>query len=350
MDIEIISLFPGYFKGPFDESIIRRAREKKLLNIRHTNLRDFCTDKHKRVDDRPFGGGPGMVLKPEPMVRAIQSVKRPASYVVHLSPQGKTLDHETSRRLSKKEHIILLCGHYEGVDERILQEVDEEISIGDFVLTNGALAAIVCVDAVCRFVPGVLGDAQSSEQDSFSGGILDSAHYTRPAVCELTGAVPEVLLSGNHEDVARWRKQQSLTKTQQVRPDLYLSYLDRVGAKSEEEEFALILPVTCLTASARFYRKELCLFQEELGDCWAVFSLSDEKKLLLIEAYPGDKVARALFRYTIKKPGLFGRVKANMLRAGVVIKEKKDGSLIVGDIDGHAWVICDYLEGEQSNG
>jgi tRNA (guanine37-N1)-methyltransferase len=221
MEIEILSLFPEYFLGPFNESILKRAREKGLLTIRHTQIRDFAWDKHRKVDDRPYGGGPGMVLKPEPVVRAIRSVRKPNSHVIFLSPRGKLLTAEKCRSLSKEPHLILLCGHYEGVDERAIdQEVNEEISIGDYVLTNGALAAIVLIDAMSRFIPGVLGDPEAADQDSFEQGLLDCPHYTRPEVFE-EKKVPDVLLSGNHHMIANWRKEMAIQKTLQQRPDLY---------------------------------------------------------------------------------------------------------------------------------
>lgn len=226
MRIDILSLFPGYFKGPFDESIIKRAIQEGILDINLVDIRDFGEGKRKRVDDRPYGGGPGMILKPGPVGSAIQSVRKPESHVIYLSPQGGRLTDTKCKQLAKKEHLILLCGHYEGVDERILQiEVQEEISIGDYVLTNGCLAAIILVDAVSRFLPGVLGHPEAADNDSFSSGILDCPHYTRPAEYrELT--VPEVLTKGNHEAIAAWRYAQGLEKTREVRPDLYEQYLN----------------------------------------------------------------------------------------------------------------------------
>ena len=224
MDIEILSLFPEYFKGPFDESILKRARDKGLLNIRHTQIRDFALDKHRRVDDRPYGGGPGMVMKPEPVVKAIRSVRRAASHVVYLSAKGTLLTAEKCRLLSQKKHLILLCGHYEGIDERAIeQEVDEEISIGDYVLTNGALAAIVLIDATARFIPGVLGHPESAGVDSFESGLLECPHYTRPVNFE-GKEVPEVLQNGDHRKIAEWRHEMSLKYTCQKRPDLLQRY------------------------------------------------------------------------------------------------------------------------------
>lgn len=220
MIIDILSLFPGYFVGPFHESIIKRAREKELVDIRLINIRDFAESRDRRVDDRPYGGGPGMVLMPQPVAAAIRSVKGADSCVIYLSPQGKKFDAAKARQLAKKKHLILLCGHYEGVDQRVLDnEVDEEISIGDYVLTNGCLAAIVVVDSVIRFLPGVLGHALAAEEDSFENGMLDCPHYTRPE--EFEGhVVPSVLLSGNHQEIAHWRRTQALKKTREVRPDL----------------------------------------------------------------------------------------------------------------------------------
>ncbi len=227
MDIEILSLFPEYFSGPFDESILKRAREKGLLNISHVQIRDFALDKHRKVDDRPYGGGPGMVLKPGPTVAAIRSVKRPDSHVVYLSPQGSLLTAAKCRNLADLPHLILLCGHYEGVDERVIeQEVDEEISIGDYVLTNGALAAIVLIDALARFIPGVLGHPEAAESDSFENGLLDCPHYTRPELFE-GKKVPELLQNGNHRLINEWRKEMALKKTALMRPDLYERYLER---------------------------------------------------------------------------------------------------------------------------
>lgn len=222
MKIDILSLFPAYFSGPFDESIIKQARKKGILDIHLINIRDFAEDKHHRVDDRPYGGGPGMVLMPEPAMKAIRSVKTPDSYVVHVSPQGQRLTAEKSRQLASFSHLVILCGHYEGVDERVLEnEVDEEISIGDYVLTNGCLAAIVLVDALVRFVPGVIGHESAAGEDSFENGCLDWPHYTRPEVFE-GKKVPDVLLSGNHKKILEWRKDQAYKKTRRIRPDLNL--------------------------------------------------------------------------------------------------------------------------------
>jgi tRNA (guanine37-N1)-methyltransferase len=218
--IDILSLFPEYFRGPFDVSMLIRARDKGLIEIRHTDIRDFAENKHQRVDDRPFGGGPGMVMKPDPVVKAIRSVRKPGSRVVYLTPQGMTLSAAKCEELAQHEHLILLCGHYEGIDERAIQlGVDEEISIGDYVLTNGCAAAIVLVDAVSRFIPGVIGHPDAVREDSFQKGIFDAPHYTRPEVFEGL-SVPSVLLGGNHAEIQKWRKSEAIKKTSRIRPEL----------------------------------------------------------------------------------------------------------------------------------
>lgn len=220
MRVDILSLFPEYFQGPFDVSIIKRAQEKGLLEIKLTDIRDFGSGKHSKVDDRPYGGGPGMVLMPEPVCAAIRSVKSEKAHVIYLSPQGKLLTAAKCKELAAKEHLVLLSGHYEGIDERALeQEVDEEISIGDYVLTNGCIAAIVVVDAVSRFIPGVLGNEEAAVKDSFQDGIFEGPHYTRPEVFEGL-KVPEILRGGNHAEIEKWRKFQALKKTSRVRPEL----------------------------------------------------------------------------------------------------------------------------------
>jgi tRNA (guanine37-N1)-methyltransferase len=221
MKIAILSLFPEYFRGPFDESILKQARKKGILEISLVDVRDFADNRHQKVDDRPYGGGPGMVLMAPPVINAIRSVKLPGSHIVYLSPQGNLLTASKCRQLAAHENLILLCGHYEGIDQRIVEnEVDEEISIGDYVLTNGCLAAIVLVDALVRFVPGVLGHESAASEDSFEKGIFDCPHYTRPQIFE-GESVPEVLLSGNHKQIAEWRKEKALEKTQSMRPDLF---------------------------------------------------------------------------------------------------------------------------------
>ncbi|NGX39385.1 MAG: tRNA (guanine-N(1)-)-methyltransferase [Chlamydiae bacterium] len=219
MRIDILSLFPEYFESPFAVSIIRRAREKGLVDIRLINIRTFAEGKHRRVDDRPYGGGPGMVMMPGPCLRAIRSVRKEDSHVVFLTPGGTPLQAKGCTKLAKHSHLILLCGHYEGVDQRVMEEVDEEISIGDYVLTNGCLPAIVLIDATIRFLPGVLGNEESALNDSFQEGRVEGPHYTRPEEFEEM-RVPEVLLRGNHKEIAAWRKTESEKKTRQVRSEL----------------------------------------------------------------------------------------------------------------------------------
>ncbi len=219
MHIDILSLFPEYFDSPFACSMIKRAREKGLLNINCINIRDFAEDKHQTVDDRPYGGGPGMVMKPEPTIKAIRSVKRDDSYVIYLSPQGTVLKAKMCEEFAKtKNHIILLCGHYEGIDQRIIDlEVDEEISIGDYVLTSGAPAAMVFVDAVSRFLPGVIGHPEGPYNDSFHGSeTFEGPQYTRPF--EFEGEmVPEVLVNGNHKEIEKWRSTKGIEKLKALR-------------------------------------------------------------------------------------------------------------------------------------
>lgn len=222
MKVGVISIFPPMFEAITGSGITSRAVKKGLLELRVWNPRDFTEDRHRTVDDRPYGGGPGMVMRPEPLVRAITAARTelPQAKVLYLSPQGRRFDHAGAVELAQRAETIFLAGRYEGVDERLLETaVDEEWSIGDYVLSGGELAAMVMIDAVTRLLPGALGDDDSAEQDSFVDGLLDCAHYTRP---ELYGGmpVPEVLLSGDHEKIRRWRLKQSLGRTWQRRPDL----------------------------------------------------------------------------------------------------------------------------------
>ena len=220
MRIDVLTLFPAMFAGPLDESIIKRARQAGILNLAIHNLRDYAHDRHKTVDDRPFGGGPGMLLKPEPIFEAVETLARPETRVVLLSPAGRVFNQAIARELARCDDLLLISGHYEGFDERVRQELaDDELSIGDFVLTNGALPAMVIIDAVTRLLPGVLGDEASAAEESFSQGLLEYPQYTRPA--EFRGLkVPEVLLSGNHAAIAKWRAEQARLRTAQRRPDL----------------------------------------------------------------------------------------------------------------------------------
>ncbi|AJE04175.1 tRNA (guanosine(37)-N1)-methyltransferase TrmD [Geobacter pickeringii] len=239
MKFDILTLFPAMFEGPLTESIIRRAAEKELVDIRVHNIRDYATDRHQVVDDAPYGGGDGMVMKVEPLAACIEAVKRerPAARVILTTPRGRTFKHEVARELSREAELILICGRYEGVDERVRELfVDDELSIGDFVLTGGELAAMVMVDAIVRFIPGVLGSAGSVETDSFADGLLEYPQYTRPA--EFRGLrVPDVLLSGNHAEVSRWRRCKSLEKTRIERPDLLVEQVVTPSDRAYLAEF-----------------------------------------------------------------------------------------------------------------
>ena len=218
MKFDVLTLFPEMFT-PLKQSVIGKAIEKNLIKIEITNIRDFSKDKHKKVDDTPYGGGPGMVMMPDIVYDAYKSVKTENSKVIYMSPQGKTLNQQKVQELSKEKHVIILCGHYEGIDQRVLDKiVDEEISIGDYVLTGGEIPAMVLIDSVSRYIEGVL-KKDSIQEESFSNGLLEYPQYTRPEIFE-GEKVPEILLSGHHENIDKWRKEQSLKITKQKRPDL----------------------------------------------------------------------------------------------------------------------------------
>jgi tRNA (guanine37-N1)-methyltransferase len=219
MRIDFVTLFPEMFPSVMDASILGRAQEKGALSWGCANPRDFSEDKHRKVDDRPFGGGPGMVMMAEPLARAVESVREAGSRVIFLSPQGARFDDEKASALSREERLVLVCGHYEGVDERAMEVFDEELSIGDFVLTGGELAAMVVADAVVRKIPGVLKKEEAAASESFADGLLDFPQYTRPRVWR-GREVPEVLFSGDHEKIARWRRQAAVGATRRKRPDL----------------------------------------------------------------------------------------------------------------------------------
>jgi tRNA (guanine37-N1)-methyltransferase len=241
MRIDILTIFPGMFRGPFEESIVKRAVEKGIVQIFLHDIRDYASDRHRTVDDYPYGGGPGMVMKPEPLFAAVDDVQGQAAErgpIVLLTPQGRLFDQEVAVELARHDRLILICGHYEGVDARVHEHlVTDEISIGDYVLSGGELAAMVVVDAVVRQIPGVLGSPLSSADDSFAQGLLEHPQYTRPA--DFRGmSVPEVLLSGNHGEIARWRRQQSLLRTARRRPDL----LVRADLTKEEKQWLLTNP------------------------------------------------------------------------------------------------------------
>ncbi|MDR0740968.1 MAG: tRNA (guanosine(37)-N1)-methyltransferase TrmD [Puniceicoccales bacterium] len=220
MTIDLLSLFPEMIDGFMQTSIIARAQKNQFLHCRTHDLRQWSTDKHRKVDDRPFGGGAGMVIQPEPLARAIKNLKTEQSSTIYLCPDGTPFTTAIAQRFAQQSHLILVSGHYEGIDQRIRDRyVDWEISIGDYVLTNGTLAAAVVIDAICRHIPGVLGNAASLKQDSFSDGLLSPPQYTQPRIFEGM-EVPDVLLSGNHAAIDQWRQRQRLERTRQKRPDL----------------------------------------------------------------------------------------------------------------------------------
>jgi tRNA (guanine37-N1)-methyltransferase len=232
--IDIVTIFPGFFDSPLQESIIRRARDRGLLDIRVHDLRSFTTDRHRVTDDYPYGGGAGMVMKPEPIFAAVEALREeaPPRRVTLLSPKGRAWNHDLAREYSRLPGLVLICGRYEGEDDRVRQSlVDDEVSIGDYVITGGEAAALVLIESVARLVPGVVGAPESVEQDSFYSGILDYPHYTRPPVFR-DMEVPPVLLSGNHADISRWRRKEALRMTLERRPDL----LEKAALSKEDEE------------------------------------------------------------------------------------------------------------------
>jgi tRNA (guanine37-N1)-methyltransferase len=229
---DIVTIFPAMVRASLAEGVVGRAIERGTFDVKVRDLRDFTTDRHRVVDDVPYGGGPGMVLKPEPIFRALDAVAADRGEpltIILTSPQGARFTQADAQRLSRVPHVVVLCGRYEGVDDRVRERVTEELSIGDYVLTGGELPALVIVDAVARFVPGVVGDEQSVAGDSFSRGLLDFPQFTRPAEIDRM-RVPDVLLSGNHADIRRWRKREALARTLERRPDLL------AGADLDEEE------------------------------------------------------------------------------------------------------------------
>ena len=224
MIFKVLTLFPELFQSFFDWSIIGRARARKILELEAVNIRDFSLNKHHKVDDYPYGGGLGMVMSAEPIVRCLESVNTDNARVIYLSPQGKIFNQTEALRLSKEERLVLLCGHYEGVDERVIENyVDEELSIGDFVMTGGEVAAMAVIEATARLLPGVLKSEKSYAEESFSDGLLEYPQYTRPETFR-GSKVPEVLLNGNHKEIEKWRHNMSLENTRKKRGDLWLRY------------------------------------------------------------------------------------------------------------------------------
>jgi tRNA (guanine37-N1)-methyltransferase len=241
MRIDLLTLFPEFFASPLSQSMLKRAQDQGALGVRLLNLRDYTEDRHQVADDRPFGGGPGMVMKIEPLVKAIRAVRAedPATRVLLLSPAGEVFSQDRARELAGLSHLLLICGHYEGVDDRIRYYIDGMLSMGDYILTGGEVAALTVVDAVTRLLPGVLGGEGATEEESFEAGLLEYPHYTRPRVFE-GREVPQILLEGDHGRVARWRRQEALRRTLDHRPDL----LAKVVLSQEDREFLRSLAET----------------------------------------------------------------------------------------------------------
>ncbi|RMI12724.1 MAG: tRNA (guanosine(37)-N1)-methyltransferase TrmD [Calditrichaeota bacterium] len=238
MRIDVITAFPRILQDPLDESILKQAKKRVDLQINLIDLRDFATDKHRTIDDTPYGGGPGMILKPEPLFRALEQVfeetgDREASRVIYPTPQGKLFHQALAEELAQHPHLVFICGHYKAVDQRVIDAwVTDEISVGDFVLSGGEIPTLLMIDSIVRLIPGAIGDIESAKTDSFQDGLLDCPYYTRPE--EFRGLkVPEVLLSGNHQKIAEWRMQQRLERTRQRRPDLYRKYVE---TKQQQKE------------------------------------------------------------------------------------------------------------------
>ncbi|SCA58725.1 hypothetical protein AB751O23_AL_00250 [Chlamydiales bacterium SCGC AB-751-O23] len=347
LKVDILSLFPAYFESPLNESILKKAQEKGLLSINLVDIRDFAENK-RCVDDRPYGGGPGMLLKPQPLKDAIQKVRQKDSMVVFLSPQGEKLNPKICRDLSKKKHLILLCGHYEGIDQRVIDnDVDYEVSIGDYVLTNGCLASITLLDAVSRFVPGVLGNEETAENDSFEDGLLDCPHYTRPV--EFEGKkVPEVLLEGNHEKVKKWRFKKALEKTEKTRPDLYLSFLSKSLKKEEsrgtraiekrlnEQGKAFVcLKVKDLKQSLDFYRRVLG-FKVEAREKEQIELSGAGLNLKLVEGLSSEEKGAAFFTVELGQ-GLFNELRQRLLERDA--KALDERTVLIKDPEGNRWVF-----------
>lgn len=349
MDIDLLSLFPAYFESPLSQSLIHKAIEKGIVNIRQVDIRDFALDKHTRVDDRPFGGGPGMILKPEPLTRAIRSVKRANSHVVYLSPQGKTLNAAKSEELSAHEHLILVCGHYEGIDERVIElEIDEEISIGDYVLLGGGVAALVLIEAVIRRIPGVIGDDRAVKEDSFEGdGLLDTSHYTRPRVFE-EREVPEVLLSGDHKKIEEWRRKEKIKKTLNVRPDLFLHSLSKTkeGEKGSDSQMQIVLCVEDVDKSARFFYNVLSWEVSHSESNEAVVKCGNNRVILKQGEKEMNK-QHVLFKVSIADRIHFDRCVTGLRKCGKVLGkiekvlsgEVPSDQIAFRDVDGYQWVL-----------
>lgn len=360
MKIAILSLFPDYFKSPFDQSILKQAQDKGILTIRFINIRDFADNKHQRVDDRCYGGGSGMVLMAPPVAAAIRSVKTSQSRVIYMTPRGIPLTPAKCQELARCEELVFLCGHYEGIDERVLEsEVDEEISIGDYVLTNGCLATLVTIDALARFIPGVLGGDCAAEEDSFQQHLLEHPHYTRPP--EFEGKkVPSVLLEGHHEQIKAWRREQELQLTQRVRPELFIRHFTR-DVLSDEEDSTREKNAICLTGSVLlvsdveksvvFYKKILGAHIEHVFHTDATLIIGNVRFALRQAQENENKQKQSvIFKLEIKDPQLVERFalkakKSQMLRDFGL--DEKGNYALIEDLDGYYWSLSSNpIEGQ----
>lgn len=346
MEIDIFSLFPDYFSSPLQTSILGRAIRKNILNVRCRNIRDFGLGKWKQVDDAPFYGS-GMLLKAEPIVQAIRSVRNSFSRVVYLSPQGSLFSSEKAKELAQYPHLIFVCGHYEGVDERALSEVDEEISIGDYVLTNGAIAALVMIDAISRFIPEVLGNEESAFTDSLENGLLEGPQYTRPRVFE-EQSVPKVLLSGDHSAISQWRLNESLKRTKKRRPDLYFRYIVNQNDPqtfvtdadhNEDAAVSVLLKVREVNRSKLFYSK---VFQHVSIKDNSVF-FPGKISLLLHLSESNESIVCNTFALRMNGMHSFLRVVRKWEKwGGRLDKASASTGLVTAfDLDGHMWQIVD---------
>ncbi len=356
LEIAILSLFPEYFRGPLETSILKRAQEKGAVAIQQVDIRDFTDDKHRRVDDRPYGGGPGMVMMPEPVTKAVQSARRVRSKVIYMSPQGRPLTAEKARSLAQEEHLVLLSGHYEGIDQRVIdREVDEEISIGDYVLTNGCLPALVLIDAVARFLPGVLGHEAAAEEDSFESGILDCPHYTRP-VSFMGQEVPKVLQEGNHQKIAQWRYAAALAKTEQTRPDLYRRHLlsgERCSGQQKESALSrcglatIRLTVASLKESLSFYKRVLGLRVGRKEERYALLSLGSINLVLMEGKLRRSDGPHPVLEVEVENSTEFDRIAHRATRAEVIhygLREEQlqlldTLTIELRDPDGYHWCL-----------
>lgn len=346
MRIDIVSLFPEYFRGPFDESMIARARQKELIDLNLVDLRLYGMGNYRQVDDRVYGGGPGMVLMAQPVAQALREAKAKTQgrrqRTLFMSPQGTPLTAAKCRELAEWDHLIVLCGHYEGVDQRVLdKEVDEEISIGDYVLTNGCLPAIVLVDAVSRFIPGVIGHSSAAAEDSFEAGLLDCPHYTRPEVFE-GQQVPQVLLEGHHAETAQWRHRQALQKTKRVRPDLYVRHVarqvDELTGGSDSVSGPMISQITLSVAdlqrSRRFFKDSLGLKPLESDAEGLRYRLGNTELLLIPMGAAGAVEPSATVECLVSDPKLWQRI----VKSGSDHIDG-DGNVRLTDPDGYLWVL-----------